>query len=200
MKKITLLGLLLPLLLCISCGDDDNSELPVISLDQTEITFEYSGGEIKVKLTANSNWSVNNIPDWLSLDFTSGSTSKEITIIAKRNENIENREVKIIFTSDNKSVALNIFQEATSKFDLTWSSLGFSSFNNFSFVLGENSIERIYSFKIGRMFVNPNLDSNTDISEYEGYTFNEITVFPLTGIEKSKSFIPSKIEQDAFTN
>lgn len=48
--------------------------------------------------------------------------------------------------------------------------------------------------------ITKNLDKNIDLSVYNGYTFNPITVFSLTGTEKSQTFIPSKSEQDAYAN
>lgn len=215
MKPIAFGGFLFfLLLLCISCNNDAyKPEQSIFSLDKTEIVFEPAGGEIRIVLTTNSDWTTDDIPDWISLDHTSGNTTQQITITTEANDDTQDREAEIIFANNYEKMALSISQ-APKKRELAWSSLVFSSFDNVNFILGENNIERIYSFTARQMFitheldqgekifvgnlVNRKLNDNTDIIEYPDYTFNPITVFPLTGMEKSRTYVPSKAEQDAF--
>lgn len=215
MKQLFYL-IMLPLL-CISCGDNDKETLAYISLEQDKITFEHSGGYFKINLETDGGWQTSNIPDWISLDHTNGSKSTEITVTALSNENTEPRDTEIYFLRDNKKTILKIHQLNKEK-ELTWSRLCFSSFDDVGFTPGKNKDERIYSFTTKELFINPdvntdikekiflgnlinrNLDKNIDLSVYNGYTFNPITVFSLTGTEKSQTFIPSKSEQDAYAN
>lgn len=84
----------------------------------------------------------------------------------------------------------------------------------------KNKDERIYSFSTGSLFINPdantdikekiflgnlinrNLEKNTDVSVYKGYTFNPITVStPNLSVDvESQTFIPSKSNLDAYAN
>lgn len=210
--------ILLPLLF-ISCGDDDKPTLAYISLDQNEITFDHSSGNAKIKLETNGAWQTSNIPNWIILDHTEGSTSTEITITALKNETAEPRDTEIYFLRDNKKAVLIIHQLKMEK-EFSWSRLRFSWFENVNFVPGKNKDERIYSFSTGSLFINPdantdikekiflgnlinrNLEKNTDVSVYKGYTFNPITVStPNLSVDvESQTFIPSKSNLDAYAN
>lgn len=213
MKQIIYWVLLLPLLFT-SCSDD-KQETSFISLNPTEIQFEHSGGSVKVKLTTNGIWETGNIPDWISLDNPRGNASTEIIITAKENKSSTPREAQIIFSQKDESSTLDVLQAPKA---LAWSSLSFSRFDNVDFVLGKNGVERIYNFTTSQLFINPdvntgmsekiflgnlidqNLEINTDVSEYKGYTFNPITVSASIGTEKAHTFIPAKSEQDAYAN
>lgn len=217
MKKRTfgeLLFLLLFLFICYSCSDD-KPESPTISLNPTKISFEYDGGEKKVKLTTNNNWSINgDIPNWISLNPTWGEESQEITIVAKPNIE-EEREISIIFTNGDTKATLNIFQPIKER-ELTFSSLALFMISSIDFDFEENSNGRTYNFRTKQLFFNSsskeditpkvflgnlidkNLKTNTDISEYKGYTFNPINVSSQGTSVLSQSFIPSKVEQDAY--
>lgn len=213
MKQIIYWVLLLPLLFT-SCSDD-KQETSFISLNPTKVQFEHSGGSVKVKLTTNGIWETGNIPDWISLDNPRGNASTEIIITAKENKSSTPREAQIIFSQKDESSTLDVLQAPKA---LAWSSLSFSRFDNVDFVLGKNGVERIYNFTTSQLFINPdvntgmsekiflgnlidqNLEINTDVSEYKGYTFNPITVSASIGTEKAHTFIPAKSEQDAYAN
>lgn len=214
MKPIALGGFLFSLLLWASCNHDAyKPEQSVLSLDKTEIAFESDGGKIGVLLTANGDWTTDNIPDWISLDHTSGNKTQKIAITIEANDGNEQRSDKIIFANNRGKIELNISQAGKIR-ELRWSSLAFSSFANVNFILGDDNVERIYSFTTNQMFITPDmnqdgkiflgnlvnrrLNDNSGIIEYPDYTFNPITVAPLTAVEKSRTYVPSKSEQDAF--
>ena len=201
-------------LFCVSCGDDD-SDQGYISLDQYNVTFDPSGSSVVIQLKADGEWQVSNIPNWISTDHANGSVSVEITVTALNNENVEPRDAEIYFLRDDKKAVLKLHQLGSQR-QLAWSPLCFSSFDDVSFVPGKNDSERIYSFLTTELFVNPDskvglvdkiflgnlmdrsLEKNTDVSVYKGYTFNPITIFPLTGFEKSLTLMPSKLNQDSY--
>lgn len=223
MKKNFLYLVTAIVVLHISCKDEkeypNENELN-FSLNQTEISFDNIGGTSKVELTANGPWQINEIPDWIIIDQTKGNTSKEITVTVAENENAESRESKIHFVRESNIITLKVSQGAKeiNKVELTWSSLNFSLFDDSSFVLGDNGIERTYSFKINSLFINPDantnisekiflgnlvnrkLNKNTDISVYTGYTFNPIDIFPSIGKVYSQTITPSLSNQNNYAN
>lgn len=216
MKKMIFWGLLIPLFFCISCNDETTTQEAVISLNQTELVSKDTGGDFKIELTAVGNWTTDNVPDWITLSHTSGDSSQDIIVAVQPNKDSEGRVVEIIFINGSLKATLKISQAAMKK-ELAWSRLSFSSFENVSFEFGKNNIERTYHFATLQLFVNPdvnpamneklflgnlinpNLSSNTDLSEYKGYTFNPITVYSSIGTEHSQTFIPSKSAQNAFS-
>lgn len=201
----------------ISCENEGEKNVASISLDQTEIVFESIGGISKVKLTTGDEWEVKNVPEWISLDQYNGKASSEIIITSEANETSNPREAEILFICYNQSVTLTINQTQKTE-ELAWSSLCFSQFDDVSFILGNNDVERIYSFSTRQLFLNPSLTANTEgefflgnlvnrslkdnknIEVYKGYTFNPITAFTTIGTEKSRTFMPSKSAQDDFVD
>lgn len=216
MKRLLYL-IMLPLL-CASCSDNDKPapDIAEISLDPEEITFEQAGSTATLRIETNGKWQAESIPDWITLNHASGSTSAEITVTALENESTEARDAEIKFLRGDKEAILKVHQNE--KRELTWSTLCFSPFENVSFVTGKDGVERIYSFETRQLFINPdantdiknkiflgnlincNLEKNTDVSVYEGYTFIPITISPSISTTPSQTFIPSKANQDAYAN
>lgn len=199
-----------------SCNDD-NSISNKISLDQTELTFDSYGGDTNVNLNTDDRWYVSNVPDWIHISHSYGESSQELTITIEPNKNESSRQAIIDFINSNGHTSLTIYQDSN-KEELNWSSFNFSTFYNSSFTTNPNNAERAYNFSILSMFVNPSknpninqkiflgnlinrkLNTNTDIEEYRGYTFNPITVYTTIGTEMSRTLVPSKTEQDSLVN
>lgn len=217
MRRILYLLVLSSVLICHSCSDDnDDKQIETqITLDQKELSFEELGGDATVELTVNGEWRVENYPDWLSLSQTSGDAASEIKIAAKANDKASKRDAQLVFAGKGKSVSLDIIQDARGA-EISWSPLSFSSFHRMGYELGPDNIERRYGFATREIFIAPDaasdihnklflgnlvnnkLKSNRDIEEYSGYTFNPITVSTMVNSIRSKSFTPSKEEQDAY--
>lgn len=195
------------LLFHFSCEKDKPElDIPVLSLDKEEILFTEIGGGAVVNLKTNGPWKVDTVPDWIAIDNVAGNASTKITITAKVNNEIEQRECQIIFRGDNKDISLNIIQYAKLEKDITFSNLAFSVFEKVSFVPSSNNEERIYSFSTTHKAVNPKmrdeiflgnfinskLGTNGNITKYEGYTFDPINTFSSNVLAKSRTYVPSK--------
>lgn len=69
------------------------------------------GGESKViTITANNNWTVNNIPDWITIDTTSGIGNGSVTLSANANDSTSLRSETINFVCGNSSATLSVSQ------------------------------------------------------------------------------------------
>lgn len=217
MKPLILLGILIPLLLCFSCKDDEKApEAIKITLDKSIITFDRSGGQEHVQVTSNSAWTADNIPGWITLSQVTGKDSHQISItIIEPNTDEDSRETDIKFVAGKEQAILKVIQNGKTPEKISeakFTTLAFSTLEDISFVPGENQDERLYSFKMREMFINPaltdkifigniidpNIKEATDISVYNKYTFVPITIS--AGIQKVdiETIIPSREAQDRF--
>ena len=88
---------------------------PSVELGQSEVTFEQSGGETTVQLTATRDWKATTDQDWISIDPREGkASSKAVTIEIKVNENKGiNREGSVKFDIGFDSKTLTIKQKGS---------------------------------------------------------------------------------------
>lgn len=92
-------------------------------LESNELNFSYRGGQHSFLLESNEEWTINDIPSWLSVSVIDveevdvRSTSyesgeKEITITAEVNSQFETRSAEITLTSlKNQTIILEVVQE-----------------------------------------------------------------------------------------
>jgi len=85
-----------------SCEDISKSSLVC---DTKEIEFSYSGGEKKILIESDADWSIYEVPEWLVVSEYSGVKNKEVLFTAIPNETGIDREKEItIRANDNKSI------------------------------------------------------------------------------------------------
>jgi hypothetical protein len=64
--------------LFVGCKDNgENSELPALSVNPTEITIDKAGGSQTITVKSNRDWTVKTDADWLAPTPTSGNASKK---------------------------------------------------------------------------------------------------------------------------
>ncbi|MDR1671455.1 MAG: BACON domain-containing protein [Alistipes sp.] len=190
---------------------------PKISLDCVEKTVEHSGGNVEIALTANGSWSVDEIPDWMTVEPASGTASAKVVIAVRPSEQTESRDARIVFAmkspNEAKKATLTVSQTVGKK-ALAWGRLMFTELEKVDFALSADGVGRTYSFTARNLLVTPamsdkiflgnlvnrRLGDNGDIVEYKGYTFRPITVSPNAAIAKSATFIPSLAAQQAYAD
>lgn len=122
-------------LMFISCDnrnpDDTPTDLtPSIIVSPIEVSISAAGGSSKVSLTANLDWSVSGVPDWLIVSPESGTGSlykQEVTITAKANDGAA-REAALTFLIEGGSVELKAKQANAFGPDAPEAALYFESF------------------------------------------------------------------------
>ncbi len=98
-----------------ACGDDTSSEQSSLSVNESSLEFPQEGGSLKLTIVSNSNWSISNLPYWISSSTVSGIGNSTVTLKAEANENIDDRSGSItVFTNDgNNKKIVTVSQSGT---------------------------------------------------------------------------------------
>ena len=108
-----LLGSLASLALLVGCDNkEEDLGAPSIKLNPESVTFASEGGEQTVALTSTRDWTVADLPEWLSVSPTSGKASNDaqtITLTALKNEGTD-RNVSLEFKTGLVSATLKVSQ------------------------------------------------------------------------------------------
>lgn len=211
-KLLSCVIFLFLMLYATACGTDNElPEVPTLQLNHSELSFDPSGGQKTIELQANGDWVASDLPDWIELDKKSGSASQVLTLTILANEKTKQREANVCFQQDQLSASIKVSQAAKEKV-ITWSSLGFTFFEQADFALADNQLSRQYQFATNSLLVtqgmneqaflgnllNRKLDTNTKLPVYDQYTFVPITVSPVSLVNvHSETFIPSfQVQQE----
>lgn len=111
MKLKYFFGILLSALLMIGCQSDDVTlgSLSNIALDKTYVTIPESGGSVTVNVSATENWTLSELPDWLTANVTSGSAGDtKLTLSAEAVSG--GREQELTISIGNNSQVLMVRQ------------------------------------------------------------------------------------------
>jgi len=108
------LFLLLLSLIFFSCDNDDKERFS-IELDETSVTIDVRGGEERITLAASADWSISDVPEWLTVEPSDRDSfySTTIVITAKENEDLERRNASVVFTCGDASQILEVEQLGT---------------------------------------------------------------------------------------
>ena len=94
-----------------SCGKKDNpmpSSKATISVDQTSLQFDPSGGTKTVSVTSSGPWTASASESWISVSPQSGTASASVSVSAGNNT-VGDRSGKVIFTSSaDKTVSASV--------------------------------------------------------------------------------------------
>ena len=139
MKRVRFYAMLFALVTFVACSDDF---VPVLTTDLKTDTFEFAseGGEQTFVLETNEQWSVNDVPEWITVKVTDASATragsasyesgkKEVAIVAKENLEYEDRAAELTMVSaSGNMVKLKVTQEKGSKLitDLDTDQLSFA--------------------------------------------------------------------------
>lgn len=215
-KTVNLLGLVLFSFLFISllsCEDDQNEviEQPALELSTKVLSMGTQEEIQSIELTANGEWEITDIPEWVSIDPVSGKGDTQINIIVEETREPESREAQINIVRDKLVRTLTVKQYGL-KDVIDLPRLPIFQFSKIQYELNKGQTEKQYRFEADNIFVNPDIrdriylgnlvsysaESNTDIPVFEGYTFNPITIWVPAPVAEVKTYLPSLEEQNGF--
>lgn len=129
-----------------ACGENGIDDARGIKLDRDEIEFKSTGGEQIVTLESQTQWSVGQLPDWISVDVENPFRA---VVRAGKNTKTEDRSAQIEFKNGADRAVLQIKQAAESH-EFSWIKLtnGVEYVSN-SFA-GDN-----HTFAAELMFISP---------------------------------------------
>jgi len=163
------------------------------------------GGPITLKIVTNQPWRVAELPYWASASRLSGNKTEEFFIWIPEHRVKNGRTGNIVITAGDLKETLEITQYGLNDY-LRSPGLGIFSHNSITFTSKRDR----YGMEMTRMFINPgikkkvyvgslvshNADPHTDIPAFTGYTLHPVTVSASSTNFKSKTFVPSREEQD----
>ncbi|HHW81015.1 MAG TPA: hypothetical protein GX746_04895 [Bacteroidales bacterium] len=139
MKRFRIYAILIAMITVVACSDDF---VPELTTDLKEDTFMFSseGGEQTFLLESNEQWSVGEMPDWISVSVIDAPAAratgasfekgtKAVTILVKENSDYEERIAELTMVSISGEMAkLTIKQEQKAKLitDLESNSINFT--------------------------------------------------------------------------
>lgn len=86
-----------------------------ISVSPTLWTVPVNGGSQTVTITANSNWTISEILDWVTADNSSGTGDGSITLSAPANNSVDSRSGYVKFTCGNAKTSIWVYQPGKSE-------------------------------------------------------------------------------------
>lgn len=91
-----------------SCSDkQEPTFLDEIRVSKSYVSLDTKGGSTTIDITTNGNWTVSEIPEWLTVSPTSGSGIGKITFSAEEGVG---RTAEVIITCEGKTQRINIIQ------------------------------------------------------------------------------------------
>ena len=117
MKRFNLLVVSVALLL-MGCSESKTSSVN-LSVSPTTLNYAMEGGPQTLEIRSDGDWSINDIPDWLTLSAVTGVGDKDVTVTARRNDTGVLRQYQIVVrTSDNgRIIPVTVSQSAGSTYD-----------------------------------------------------------------------------------
>ena len=82
--------------LSVSCGKKQH-----IVISKASLTYTYSGGIDVFRVEADCNWEITGMPDWVSVNPTSGSGNGNVAVRVQRNTSSQDRNTLLYVVSDN---------------------------------------------------------------------------------------------------
>lgn len=86
-----------------------------ISVSPTRWTVPVNGGSQIVTITADSNWAISEILDWVTADNSSGTGNGSITLSATANNSVDSRSGYVEFTCGNAKTSIWVYQSGKSE-------------------------------------------------------------------------------------
>lgn len=105
-----------------SAEKPDENNVPVFILSQTEVNVSGNGDEFKIKVTANMDYYISSLPEWVT-EITSRASivEKEHVFQVQANPNTEKRQGVIVFCNDNQQcIPVTIVQKAKPSEENAW--------------------------------------------------------------------------------
>ena len=91
-----------------SCSDkQEPTFLDEIRVSKSYVSLDTNGGSTTIDITTNGNWTVSEIPEWLTVSPTSGSGIGKITFSAEEGVG---RTAEVLITCEGKTQRINLIQ------------------------------------------------------------------------------------------
>lgn len=95
------------LMLLPSCSGNDSPDEPKqLKLSETSLEYPSSGGQFKIDVKTNTQWTASGVPEWVKLSSTSGNGNATLTITASPNTDYSSRSADIKFKGVNSTEQL----------------------------------------------------------------------------------------------
>ncbi|MFR9519956.1 MAG: BACON domain-containing carbohydrate-binding protein [Rikenellaceae bacterium] len=85
---------------------------PYLTLDSTSESVTASSGSLTIDVTSNTDWSVSESLDWVTVSPTSGSGNDSVTVSYQANSNVSGRSGVITFSRGDTDVLFTLTQAA----------------------------------------------------------------------------------------
>ena len=83
-----------------------------LQVDPSSIVIPASGGQANINVTSNTSWTITGIPDWLSVDPSSGNASQSVSVTANQdNPDTTSRVVTLTISGGGLTKTVTITQE-----------------------------------------------------------------------------------------
>ncbi len=147
----------------------DQNETKTIKVSQeacaaTELTpnsliFDRAGGEKNISLKTKTDWTITNIPDWLTVSRTSGIAGDyTITFKVNANESYEIKSANIVYKDGNEAIDISVVQNGSSHAELT----------PLSFDFGYEASSQVLSLKTDMDWQITEVPAWISLSQYSG--------------------------------
>ena len=109
LTKFGTLAFLVPtMLVCSSCSKSDSEPDPTLSVDEYMVSFDANGGSKSLSITSNTNWTVSNSNDWITVNPTSGKGNLSVSLTASNNSSTEKRTGVIVIRTNDGTLSQRI--------------------------------------------------------------------------------------------
>lgn len=81
-----------------------------LSVDKTSESVAEQSGSFAINITSNSDWSISNIPSWITLSAESGNGDKTVTVSYSANETSYERSGSFDISTDGVTVTITVNQ------------------------------------------------------------------------------------------
>lgn len=188
------------LLLFSYCSNQQDKDREFLVSHDT-LLFDAKGGTDSLYITADGEWSIDNIPDWISLSQINGYGSCVIQFEIASLNKASLRSTKVFVSNGERTLDVLIKQNGRGE-NIVWSSLQFSVFENV------NQDGDLFKFKTSRTYFSPvmfdemyvgnllsrKLSSDLKFKTFDMFEFNPITVSLGSSPFLTKTYTPSLSE------
>lgn len=201
-----------------SCQKEEENtppEMPLLELNITNKDIDVDKDSFIVVVTANHNWTIQELPDWIVAHPSSGTEADSVIIIVSENNTTTERTAKIDFRGMDTDVSRTLSIHQLSEYNkASGPLLGIANFTFFKaeVPLQHSEVPLQYSIEYTKLFVNPSISEQiylgrllsnkanypSDIKALN-YAFDQITISTSAPVSQpTKTYAPSLNEQRDF--
>ncbi len=97
-------------------------------INPQSFNFTADGGESEFSIEAYSQWSISDVPDWITLSVSQGSAGKnKVKVISDANTSYETRKDAFVYRDNDTEISISCSQDGADETSLTPKELSFDS-------------------------------------------------------------------------